>query len=60
MNFQEKRPAQPEEKKKFRNLREMDLHILTELYGAEEAAGIMELAKALGQFYRTSKIKYSA
>ena len=59
MNSRKEEPAQSEEKRKFRNLREMDLYILTKRYGAEGSASIMELAKALGQFYCTSKIKYT-
>jgi len=60
MNSREKKAEQTEEKRQFKTLREMDLHILTEQYGAERAANIMHYADALIQFYQTSKIKYSA
>lgn len=60
MNYREKKAEQPEEKRQFKTMREMDLHILTKQYGAERAASIMQFADALMQFYQTSKIKYSA
>lgn len=48
----------PTEKREFKNLSEINLHILTETYGREEAERLMEQMKTFRQINCPSINKY--